>query len=276
MVPRADIIAVQRHPARRTDEAVRHRRHSRLVVYDDTLDDPVGMVHIRDLISFMTANARGRAEKDASAKSRCRPTSISAIDLAMTLAEAKITRKMLFVPPSMRHRSAGAHAGDPHPSCAGDRRIWRHRWPVSIEDIVEQIVGDIADEHDEDEPPTTCGRRTVPSLPTRAPSRRCRLGDRPGFRRRRRWRGSRHARRLSGRPRSAACRCAAKLLPAPATSSSRCSMPIRAGSSACASPAQGAPLSRHARSAAAKPRRRAARRRPATIAAIARRRAGSQ
>src|SRR5713101_1708944 len=32
--------------------------HSRLVVYDETLDDPVGMVHIRDLLAFMTVKAR--------------------------------------------------------------------------------------------------------------------------------------------------------------------------------------------------------------------------
>ncbi len=42
--------------------------HSRLVVYDDTLDDPVGMVHIRDLIAYMTARAAVDAEKNAKRK----------------------------------------------------------------------------------------------------------------------------------------------------------------------------------------------------------------
>src|SRR5271163_3155733 len=58
MVPRADIIAVQQDIA--IGELVKlfaGAAHSRLVVYNDTLDDPVGMVHIRDLLGFMAAHA---------------------------------------------------------------------------------------------------------------------------------------------------------------------------------------------------------------------------
>ena len=58
MVPRADIVAVQQEIS--VGELVRvfeNAAHSRLVVYNDTLDDPVGMVHIRDLIAFMAARA---------------------------------------------------------------------------------------------------------------------------------------------------------------------------------------------------------------------------
>src|SRR5580704_17884082 len=58
MVPRADIIAVQQDIA--IGELVRVfevAAHSRLVVYNDTLDDPTGMIHIRDLIAFMAARA---------------------------------------------------------------------------------------------------------------------------------------------------------------------------------------------------------------------------
>src|SRR5215470_9816750 len=68
MVPRADIIAVQQEIALGELMKVFARQaHSRLVVYDDTLDDAIGMVHIRDLIALMTEHAANAAEK-ASAK----------------------------------------------------------------------------------------------------------------------------------------------------------------------------------------------------------------
>src|SRR5580658_881377 len=58
MVPRADIIAVQQELALgELMKVFSSAGHSRLVVYDDTLDDAVGMVHIRDLVGFMTARA---------------------------------------------------------------------------------------------------------------------------------------------------------------------------------------------------------------------------
>src|ERR1700691_451896 len=61
MVPRADIVAVQQDIA--IGELVRVfevAAHSRLVVYNDTLDDPTGMIHIRDLIAFMAARASSK------------------------------------------------------------------------------------------------------------------------------------------------------------------------------------------------------------------------
>src|SRR6266850_5591015 len=64
MVPRADIVAVQQDIV--LGELLKvfaHAAHSRLVVYDDTLDDAIGMVHIRDLIAFMTAAAADAAAK---------------------------------------------------------------------------------------------------------------------------------------------------------------------------------------------------------------------
>ena len=61
MVPRADIVAVQQDIT--LGELVKVFEvagHSRLVVYKDTLDDPAGMVHIRDLIAFMAARKEFR------------------------------------------------------------------------------------------------------------------------------------------------------------------------------------------------------------------------
>jgi CBS domain containing-hemolysin-like protein len=153
MVPRADIVAVQQDI--QIGDLVRvfeGAAHSRLVVYNDTLDDPIGMVHIRDLIAFMTAHAAVDPEKN---KKRKKPLpaglDLKAIDLAMPLSAAKIVREILFVPPSARvidllerMQAKQIHLALVVDEYGGTDGI------VSIEDIVEQIVGEIADEHDED------------------------------------------------------------------------------------------------------------------------------
>ena len=129
--------------------------HSRLVVYNDTLDDPVGMVHIRDLIAFMTARAAVDPEKMPSARSRCLQASISRRSISPCRCRPpKIVREILFVPPSMRviDLLARMQATRIHLALVVDEYGGTDGL-ASIEDIVEQIVGDIADEHDEDETP---------------------------------------------------------------------------------------------------------------------------
>src|SRR5215813_176694 len=104
MIPRADIVAIQQDI--NIGELVRvfeGASHSRLVVYNDTLDDPVGMVHIRDLIAFMTARAAVDPEKNAKRKKPLPAgLDLKAVNLAMPLSATKIVREILFVPPSMR------------------------------------------------------------------------------------------------------------------------------------------------------------------------------
>ena len=69
MVPRADIIAVQRDIALgELMKVFESAGHSRLVVYDDTLDDAGGMVHIRDLVAFMTERAAASAKANTRRK----------------------------------------------------------------------------------------------------------------------------------------------------------------------------------------------------------------
>jgi CBS domain containing-hemolysin-like protein len=153
MVPRADIIAVKQEIALgELMKVFASAGHSRLVVYDDMLDDAVGMVHIRDLIAFMTA----RAEVRPSAKPRRKKLpaaglDLKAVDLSMPLSAAKLTREMLFVPPSMpamdllaRMQTSRIHLALVVDEYGGADGV------VSIEDIVEEIVGEIEDEHDED------------------------------------------------------------------------------------------------------------------------------
>jgi CBS domain containing-hemolysin-like protein len=156
MIPRADIIAVQQDI--KLGDLVRvfeGAAHSRLVVYNDTLDDPVGMVHIRDLIGFMTLRAAVAPEKNAKRKKPL-PAGLDfrAIDLSVPLSAAKIVREMLFVPPSARVMDllARMQATRIHLALVVDEYGGTDGL-ISIEDIVEQIVGEIADEHDEDATP---------------------------------------------------------------------------------------------------------------------------
>jgi CBS domain containing-hemolysin-like protein len=156
MVPRADIIAVRRDIA--LGELVKvfeSAGHSRLVVYQDTLDDAAGMVHIRDLVAFMTVRAAASAQANTRRK-RPFPTGLDlkAIDLSMPLAATKIIREILFAPPSMpvldllaKMQTTRIHLALVVDEYGGADGV------VSIEDIVEQIVGEIADEHDEDTAP---------------------------------------------------------------------------------------------------------------------------
>ena len=219
MVPRADIVAVQQDIS--LGELVKvfeKAGHSRLVVYNDTLDDPVGMVHIRDLIAFMTAQRR-RSIRTKPKRKKPLPAGLdlSAIDLAMPLSSTKIMREMLFVPPSMpaidllaKMQATRIHLALVVDEYGGTDGL------VSMEDIVEQIVGDIADEHDEDELPAVVppAGRLVRRRCARQPRGRHR-GGRRRVRRRRGRAGGRYARRLSddaGRPR---CRCAASWCPGP-------------------------------------------------------------
>jgi CBS domain containing-hemolysin-like protein len=156
MIHRADIVAVKRDiPLGELMSLFESAAHSRLVVYNETLDDPEGIVHIRDLLAFMTAKARVPDTSKAKRK-KALPAGLDlrAVDLAMPLADANIIRKLLFVPPSMRAIDllAQMQASRIHLALVVDEYGGTDGL-VSIEDIVEQIVGEIDDEHDSDEPP---------------------------------------------------------------------------------------------------------------------------
>jgi len=124
MVPRADIVAVEETtPFETVIETMTGKGHSRLPVYRESLDDVIGMVHIKDLVAW-----RGRVED-------------------FTLAN--VQRSILFVSPSMQvmelllemrvKRSHMAIVVDEYGGVDG---------LVTIEDLVEEIVGEIEDEHD--------------------------------------------------------------------------------------------------------------------------------
>ena len=156
MVHRADMIAVKRDiQLGELMDLFESAAHSRLVVYDESLDDPVGMVHIRDLLAFMTARARVIGPtKSRRKKPLPAGLDLRAVDLSLPLSEANIIRKLLYVPPSMRAMDllAQMQASRLHLALVVDEYGGTDGL-VSIEDIVEQIVGEIDDEHDSDEPP---------------------------------------------------------------------------------------------------------------------------
>jgi CBS domain containing-hemolysin-like protein len=125
--------------------------HSRLVVYNDTLDDPTGMVHIRDLLAFMAARAKIEPNGEP-APLPAPDLDLAKIDLSMPLVATKIVRELLYAPPSMpaldllaKMQATRIHLALIIDEYGGSDGL------VSIEDLVELIVGDIADEHDEAE-----------------------------------------------------------------------------------------------------------------------------
>jgi hemolysin (HlyC) family protein len=155
MIHRADIVAVKRDiQLGELMSLFESAAHSRLVVYNETLDDPEGIVHIRDLLAFMTARAAKPKSKAKTKKPPPAGLDLRAVDLALPLSETNIIRKLLFVPPSMRAIDllAQMQASRIHLALVVDEYGGTDGL-VSIEDIVEQIVGEIDDEHDSDEPP---------------------------------------------------------------------------------------------------------------------------
>jgi len=153
MVPRADIIAVAADMSLgNLLNLLRTAGHSRLPVYGETLDDPKGMVHIRDFLDFIAERAddrTARRRRDGESTAVAAPSLIR-VDLSLSLADAKILRPVLFVPRSMpaidllvRMQATRTHMALVIDEYGGTDGL------VSIEDLVEMVVGDIEDEHDD-------------------------------------------------------------------------------------------------------------------------------
>jgi len=134
MVPRAEIVAV--------DESIglgellnmfREAQHSRLPVFSETLDDPTGLIHVKDVMGLLEAEPDG------------------AYCLSPHARITALRRPILFAPPSMRALDLllKMQASHTHLALVIDEYGGTDGL-VSIEDIIEEIVGDIADEHDED------------------------------------------------------------------------------------------------------------------------------
>ena len=124
MAPRADIIGVDKD-AKIKDvlKLFSDSNHSRIPVYRETLDDPIGMLHMKDLISVFTDD------------------NFNEIKLENFL------REILFVPPSMKSRdllvrmqTSRIHMALVIDEYGGTDGL------VTIEDLIEEIIGEIEDE----------------------------------------------------------------------------------------------------------------------------------
>ncbi len=136
MVPRADIDALD------ADEEASDILgtfagcgHSRMPIYRDTLDQPLGMVHVKDVLSDLHQKTNGAEKAD-----------LSKIEIA------KLVRPVIFVPPSMpaidlllKMQATRRHMALVIDEYGGTDGL------VTIEDLIEEIVGEIEDEHDEED-----------------------------------------------------------------------------------------------------------------------------
>src|SRR5215471_4089388 len=186
MVPRADIIAVDENESlweliKTFDTA----GVSRLPLFRESLDDPRGMVHIKDVMRWLIGEAlgrpaseghvqsaqgssqglaqgsvqglvQGRGPGDRTSRTATELTAavpdLARANLSKPIASARLRRPMIFVPPSMpaanlliRMQSTHIHMALVVDEYGGTDGL------VTIEDLVEQIVGEIEDEHDEAE-----------------------------------------------------------------------------------------------------------------------------
>lgn len=135
MRPRAEIVAIEASASLgEAAQVFSESQHSRLPIYGETLDDPQGFVHVRDVLALLAPNTEGVAQGTFADRSL-----------------GRIRRDILFVPQSMtlatlflKMQSSRIHLALVVDEYGGTDGL------VSMEDLVEQIVGAIEDEHDVD------------------------------------------------------------------------------------------------------------------------------
>jgi len=131
MIPRADIVAVeQSEELHAVADLIAREAHSRLPLYHEQLDQVVGFVHIKDVLAALRSNPRQKVRD--------------------------LSRDILFAAPSIRvldllleMRAQRTHMAIVIDEFGGVDGL------VTIEDLVEEIVGEIEDEHDEAGPVIT-------------------------------------------------------------------------------------------------------------------------
>ena len=131
MTPRADIVSVDiSAPFDQVLETFVEAGHSRMPVYRDTLDDPVGVVHVKDVFKLLADEAK-------------RPTASEPV-------LHRLRREVLYVPASMRAAALllKMQATRIHMALVIDE-FGGTDGLVTLEDLIEAVVGEIDDEHDD-------------------------------------------------------------------------------------------------------------------------------
>jgi CBS domain containing-hemolysin-like protein len=128
MVPRADIMAIpESHSLSETIALIQTEGHSRYPVYRNGLDDIIGMVHIKDVFAAIGKEEKAFALADVLRRPLFVVPSIPVLDLLLQMREARVHMALVV---------------DEYGGIDG---------LITIEDLVETIVGDISDEHDEEQ-----------------------------------------------------------------------------------------------------------------------------
>lgn len=130
MTPRADIVGVElTAPFGEVVDRFIDAEHSRMPIFRETLDDPVGVVHVKDVFRLLSANGSGPKADEAFLH--------------------RVRRDALYVPASMRAadlllqmQAARTHMALVIDEFGGTDGL------VTLEDLIEAVVGDIDDEHD--------------------------------------------------------------------------------------------------------------------------------
>jgi len=154
MVPRADIVAVNEEiTLSELLKQFEESGHSRMPVYGETLDDPKGMIHIRDVVAYITKTA-SMSKSEITKRKTPLPANLDLkkVSLSKPIGALKMLREIMYVPPSMGARELMTRMQADRKQIAlvideygGTDGL------VSLEDIVEEIVGDIEDEHDDED-----------------------------------------------------------------------------------------------------------------------------
>ena len=149
MVPRASIVAAEETSTMRDllSQFI-DANHSRMPIYRESLDDIVGMIHVKDFLRWMATKGTKRKTKGAAEAG----IALAGSELSSAIKQhPSMIRDVLFVPPSMpapdlliKMKASHVHLAVVVDEYGGTDGL------VSLEDLVEEIIGDIADEHDTD------------------------------------------------------------------------------------------------------------------------------